>query len=181
MTTRTAIDRRAVASVLTCLVLAAVGALRFLSYPGSVLHGALSGTPLGFLAWDPSHPVTSRFVKILATPSVVSLMYFLFRLLNRMHRRTLDFRGPGLRAALVGVVTAHWVLIEAAKFGVEGFDMRSPLESAGENAAVLLASAALAFFGMRLLSFAPLVRAAGGTTAVRRAREPGTDRPSGRA
>lgn len=179
------LDRTVAASWAACLALVAIGAFRFLSYPGSPLHEALDGTPLAFLAWNPEHRWTSRFLKVLATPSVIAGLYLLFRLLNRMHRQVIDFRSPWLRLLLVLLVSVHWLWIEAAKFGRPGFDMRSDLERPVENAAVLLVGAAIAFFGMRHLAFGPLFRdppAAGAppATAGRRDPGPGTGRPSGR-
>ena len=78
---------------------------------------------LGFLAYRPDSAASVRFFKILATPSMAAIQYFLFRVLNRWNRsgavdpaaradRTIDFRSPRLRLALTSVISFQWVVIE---------------------------------------------------------------------
>ncbi len=160
--------RPALISVVVCGLLLAVGLLRLVSYwPESALGSWLRGSPLSWAAYDPDRAWNVQFFKIIATPTVVAGMYFIFRLLNRGHRvrvpgyefddsRQIDFRSPWVRLILTTVVSLHWIPIEYAKFQSENFYPYSALENARLNVVVLLASQALAFWGMRFLSFDPL-------------------------
>jgi hypothetical protein len=167
---RRRIDGAALASVSVSAALVAVAVLRILSYSRAGAVGDwIRESFLAVAAYRPDSVASVRFFKILATPSMVAVQYFLFRALNRGHRvaaidsrpppdRTLDFRSPWLRLVLTSVVSLHWVVIEWAKFSTEGFYPYSPLESPWINAVVLLVSQALAFWGMKYLSFAPLFK-----------------------
>ncbi len=165
--------RPALVSVVVAGALVLVAVVRLLSYSrGSGLAGWLQESALGFLAYRPDSAASVRFFKILATPSVVAGQYFLFRLLNHLHSRNLppgydaahrriDFRPAGARLALTTLVTLHWVVIEWYKFGGPDRYPFSPLERPAINAVVLLLSQAVAFFGMKYLSFEPLLRQRG--------------------
>ena len=163
------IDRAAALSVAVCAALLAVGLVRVFSYsPDNPIAAALRDSPLGVLAYRPDVAWSVRFFKLIATPVLIALVYFVFRGLNRMHRidlpgydggeRRIDFASPALRLVLTTVVTLHWVPLEYFKFTRDDFYPSSELESLPVNVAVLLASQALAFFGMRRLSFDPLLR-----------------------
>jgi len=163
------IDRRAAISTLVCTALIAIGLIRVLSYSvTNPISAQLRESSLGFLAYQPDAVWNVRFFKLIATPVLVALIYFVFRALNRGHRirlpgydggdRRIDFRSPWMRLLLTTVATLHWVPLEYAKFTREDFYPFSPHESLAVNIVVLLASQALAFVGMRYLSFDPLIR-----------------------
>jgi hypothetical protein len=162
------INTAALASIAASAVLVAVAMVRMLSYSRTGAVGTwVRESFLGAVAYQPDSIASVRFFKILATPSVVAVQYFLFRALNRGHRandpgtradRTLDFRSPWLRLVLTSVVSLQWVVIEWAKFRTEAFYPWSPLESPWVNALVLLLGQALAFWGMKYLSFEPLFK-----------------------
>jgi len=128
----------------------------------------LRESALGFLAYQPDLFWSVRFFKILATPVLVAVIYFVFRGLNRGHRirlpgydpgdRRIDFDSPWLRLVLTSVATLHWVPLEYTKFTSADFYPSSPLEDLATNVVVLLAGGILAFLGMRWLSFDPLTR-----------------------
>jgi hypothetical protein len=107
--------------------------------------------------------LSAQFFKVVATPSVVAGIYFFFRWRNagrpigRVGER-LDFQSPVLRGIVTSVITLHWIAMEWWKFNVEGFYPWSPLESRLVNIAVLIASQAIAFWGMKYLSFEPIRR-----------------------
>jgi hypothetical protein len=169
---RTRLDRPALASVLVCGGLLAVGVARMLSYSvTNPLAARLRESALGFLAYQPDVFWSVRFFKLVATPVLVAVIYFVFRALNHGHRvrlpghdapdRRIDFSSQWLRLVLTTVATLHWVPLEYMKFTTDDFYPSSPLEDLTTNIVVLLAGQALTFFGMRLLSFDPLVRDAG--------------------
>jgi hypothetical protein len=70
----------------------------------------------------------------------------------------MDFKSPTLRLIITTVISLHWVVMEFVKYRTEDFYPFSSLESPVANALVLLASWALAFWGMKYLSFEPLFR-----------------------
>ena len=163
------VNAGAAVSVLVALVLVAIGAVRLLSYSttGDLADG-LRSSFLSFLTYAPDSLFSVRFFKVVATPSVVAGMYLMFRLLNRIHadplvdlevnlRRRLDFSSPVLRLVLTTLVTLQWIPLELVKRGSADFYPNSPLESIHVNAAVLLLSQALAYQGMKYLSFEPLL------------------------
>jgi hypothetical protein len=162
------IDRGALVSVAVAGVLCFVGLVRVFSYTQGLLGGWIEGTPLEWIAYRADGHRNVRYFKILATPSFVSLVYFAFRIMNRGQRqlvtpglsaahRDVDFRSPWVRLGIVAAISAQWAILESYKFLTHGLPY-SPLESWRWNAGVLLASAAIAFVGMRFLSFRPLVR-----------------------
>ena len=123
---------------------------------------------LSFLAYQPENPASFHFFKILATPSVVAAIYFLIRLRNRSYQKSspvsyerhggrMDFESPLLRLVITSVISLHWVVMEIIKYRAEDFYPFSPLESPAVNAVILLAGAILAFFGMKYLSFEPMI------------------------
>ena len=155
------------ASIGVCALLIAVGAVRAASYAESGRW--LQQSWLGFLAYQPDSAASVRYFKILSTPSVAALQYFLFRLLNRGHRpavslshasdRVMDFKPLWLRIVLTTLVSANWLLIEMFKFaGREEFYPYSPLEDAQTNLVVLLVSQVATIIGMKYLAFGPLRR-----------------------
>jgi hypothetical protein len=170
LTRRRRINPAALASISVSAALVLVAVVRMLSYSRTGEVGAwVRESFLGGLAYRPDSLASVRFFKILATPSIVAVQYFLFRALNRGHRvtaidprarvdRKLDFRSPWLRLVLTTLISLQWVVIEWAKFSAERFYPNSPHESAWVNAGVLLASQALAFWGMKYLSFDPLFK-----------------------
>jgi hypothetical protein len=154
-------------SVAALLVL--IGLVRFLSYLKTASIGdAVLASPLGFLGYRPSSHLNVQFFKILATPTIVALVYFIFRVLNRRFDRLvgaaatpgdgkLDFRSPWRRLLLTTLATLHWLVLEWLKFSSpDSFYPYSPLEDRGVNVLVLLVSQGVAFLGMKYLSFAPL-------------------------
>jgi hypothetical protein len=159
----------AVVSIGVCSALVFIGLVRLLSYSQGATGDFVRHSPLGFLCYNPDSLLNARFFKILATPSVIAMVYFFFRWRNArglfypgsakfddFHR--LDFRSPLLRGILTSVVTIHWVGMEWWKFHVEGYYPWSPLESRSVNIWVLLTSQALAFWGMKYLSFKPIFK-----------------------
>jgi hypothetical protein len=156
-----------VVSIVVCAVLAFTGFVRFLSYSEGAIGDFVRSSAVGFLCYDPRSLASARYFKILATPAVVALIYFLFRWRNtqapsypgsggrgRFHH--LDFRSPVLRGILTTVITLHWVAMEWWKFNTEDFYPWSALESRWLNIGVLVAGQALAFFTMKYLSFDPV-------------------------
>jgi hypothetical protein len=166
MTDRT-INRRALVSVAVCALLVAVGVVRLLSYYGDGVSGAIQHSSMSFLAYKPSEYVNVQFFKVLATPSVMALVYFLFRARNQGYGlrqgtirhegyRHIDFKSPWLRLILTSLVTLHWLPMEWYKFHTPGFYPWSPLENPTVNLVVLLCGQVIAFWGMKYLSFEPL-------------------------
>jgi hypothetical protein len=162
------LDPAALLSVSIASTLAAVGSIRLASYQRGVLGAWLRESPLGFLAYQPDDYFNVRYFKVLASLSFVSFIYFTFRVLNRGHRnvfpadypshhRDLDFESPRLRLVLIAIINVQWVIQESYKFWTKNYPW-SPLESWVSNAVVLAVSSALAFFGMKYLSFKPLLR-----------------------
>ena len=164
------INRGTVTSIALCAALVCVGFVRMLSYSQGPAGDFVRHSFLGILSYDPSSRLNAQFFKILATPAVVAGIYFFFRWRNagvptlspapafdRAHR--LDFESWALRGILTSVITLHWLAMEWWKFHVEGFYPWSELESRWLNVAVLIASQALAFWGMRRLSFDAILSA----------------------
>jgi hypothetical protein len=113
------------------------------------------------VGYDPERVWNAQFFKIVATPTVVAGVYFFFRWRNRgrpTHRSSdrLNFESPLLRGIITTVITLHWLAMEWWKFNVEGFYPWSPLENRALNIGVLLLSQAVAFIGMKYLSFEPV-------------------------
>lgn len=157
----------AVASVSLCAVLILVGLIRLMSYSRGSIGDSLRDSVLGFLCYDPASRLNAQFFKLLATPAVVAGIYFFFRWRNagrtsllggagRDLGHRLDFKSPLLRGILTSVITLHWFAMEWWKFHVEGFYPWSPLEAPLLNLAVLIVSQAVAFWGMKYLSFEPI-------------------------
>jgi hypothetical protein len=157
----------AAASIAVCSILVFIGIVRLLSYSQGAIGDTVRRSVFGFLCYDPSSVFSVQFFKILATPSVVALIYFFFRWRNAaapssrdasrisgIHR--LDFKSPVLRGILTSVITVHWVAMEWWKFNIQGFYPWSKLENRALNIGVLIASQALAFWTMKYLSFEPL-------------------------
>jgi hypothetical protein len=167
------LDLHALLSTLACIGLLGVGAVRVLSYSRTnPISIGLRESALGWLTYQPDVPWSVRLFKLIATPVLVAMVYFVFRALNLGHRvrlpghdvrddRRIDFASPWLRLILTTVVTLHWIPLEYMKFTREDFYPNSPLESVTINVIVLLTGQALAFLGMRYLSFDPLVRDTG--------------------
>lgn len=160
-------NRRALISVGVCAALVFVGLIRMLSYSLGVAGDILRDSAFGFLCYDPGSVLNVRFFKILATPTFVAAIYFLFRWRNaglpsssgaaplRGFQR-LDFSSALLRGLLTSLITLQWLLIEWWKFNQEGFYPWSALESRSVNIGVLIASQLIAFWGMKYLSFEPI-------------------------
>lgn len=157
----------ALASVSVCAVLIFVGLVRLMSYSRGVFGDAVRDSIVGFLCYNPESRINAQFFKILATPTVVAGVYFFFRWRNAGRSSVLggpgrdlgyrlDFKSPLLRAILTSVITLHWFAMEWWKFHVEGFYPWSPLENPLLNLAVLIVSQAVAFWGMKYLSFEPI-------------------------
>ena len=159
----------AIVSTGVCGALVFVGIVRLISYSRGATGDFIRSSALGVLGYNPYSFINVQFFKILATPSLVALIYFYFRLRNasmpshlgairfdRIHR--LDFKSAVLRGILTSVITVHWIGMEWWKFNVDGFYPYSDLEIRSLNFGVLLLSQALAFFGMKYLSFKPLLR-----------------------
>lgn len=168
MTERT-VNRRALVSVSVCALLVVVAVVRLLSYFGGGVNGVIRHASMSFLAYEPSSYVNVQFFKILATPSVIALVYFLFRARNQGYRlrpgtiqhtgyRHIDFKSPWLRLILTSLVTLHWLPMEWYKFHTPDFYPWSPLENPAVNIVVLLCGQVIAFWGMKYLSFEPLFR-----------------------
>jgi hypothetical protein len=149
-------------------LLVLVGFVRVLSYYRPIADQWIHDSFLGFLAYQPDDFFSVRYFKILASLSVVGLLYIIFRVLNRGHRavfplgypshhRDLDFTSPWVRLALLMVVNFQWVLHEWHKFANKTYPY-SPLESWESNAVVLALSGLIAFFTMKHLSFRPLLK-----------------------
>jgi hypothetical protein len=152
------INRGAAASIVVCFALVVVGLVRLASYSKGALGGLVAGIPMGY---NPEAAWNAQFFKIAATPTVVAVVYFFFRWRNRgrpvgrMYDR-IDFRPALLRGIITTVITLHWLVMEWWKFNIEGFYPFSPLENRTVNIGVLLLSQAVAFFGMKYLSFDPV-------------------------
>jgi hypothetical protein len=151
-------------------ILVLVGAVRVFSYYRPIADQWIHESAVGFLAYQPDDFFSVRYFKIVASLSVVGLLYFIFRFLNRGHRaafplgypshhRDLDFTSPWVRLALLTVVNLQWVLHEWHKFATKSYPY-SPLESWESNAVVLALSGLIAFFVMKHLSFRPLLKQA---------------------
>jgi hypothetical protein len=156
-----------VISIAVCGVLFFIGVVRLLSYSLGATGDFVRHSPFAVLCYNPASLANVQYFKILATPSVVALIYFFFRWRNagapeylgsvrfdRVHR--LDFESPLLRGILTTVITVHWLGMEWWKFHVEGFYPWSALENPLLNAGILLLGQGLAFWGMKYLSFEPI-------------------------
>jgi hypothetical protein len=157
-------------SVAVCGVLVMMGIVRVMSYSRGALLGDIArGALFSWLAYQPSSYLNAQFFKIFATPSAVAGVYFLIRLRNSSYRRMspdsyethggkIDFASPWLRLILTSVVSFHWAVMELIKYRAEDFYPFSSLESPLVNALVLLVGQVVAFWGMKFLSFEPLLR-----------------------
>lgn len=164
------INKSALVSILVCAVLVVIGIVRVMSYSHGTFWGGLAGESfLSFLAYKPDSYTSTHFFKILATPSIVAAIYFLVRVRNRAYHKTsplsyekhggrMDFESRVLRLAITAVISLHWAVMEIIKYRTEDFYPFSPAENPAVNALVLLAGWALAFWGMKYLSFEPLVK-----------------------
>lgn len=175
----------ALVSIAVCAALALVGLVRLVSYSEGAAGTIVRHSIVGFLAYNPASVLSTRVFKILATPSVVSLIYFFFRWRNAgvsvyrggasiRRANRLDFSSPVLRGIVTTVITIHWLALEWLKFHVAGFYPWSPLEVAPLNVGLLVLSQALSFTGMKYLSFEPLSRP--GLTPLSTPDEPRTRR-----
>jgi hypothetical protein len=167
------LDLAAGVSTLVCGGLVFIGIVRILSYSATnPLSIRLRASWLGCLAYQPDVFWSVRFFKLIATPVLVALIYFVFRALNHGQRirlpgyepidRRIDFESPWLRLVLTTVATLHWVPLEYMKFTSDDFYPSSALEDLTTNVVVLVTGGLLSFFAMRRLSFDPLFHEAGG-------------------
>ncbi|MCP3978148.1 MAG: hypothetical protein GY716_02295 [bacterium] len=156
-------------SMIVSALLIFIGAVRGLSYlQDPVIGDRVRDSIFWFLAYQPTIYVNAQFFKVLATPSIVGMMYFIFYFLNQRHAKVpsyegalpkprLDFRSPWLRLILTTLATAHWLLIEVAKFSQrEEFYPYSVLENRTVNALALITGQVISFFAMKYLCFEPL-------------------------
>jgi hypothetical protein len=159
----------ALVSIAVCAVFVFVGLVRLLSYSQGPVGDIVRNSFAGLLCYNPDSHLNAQFFKLLATPTVVAGIYFFFRWrnagrpsspgsarLDRLNR--LDFKPPVLRGILTTVITIHWLAMEWWKFNIEGFYPSSDLESRWVNIGVLIASQSLAFWGMKYLSFEPVLK-----------------------
>jgi hypothetical protein len=153
-----------------CAILVFIGTVRILSYSkDGFIAAILEGTIFHYFAYRPESYLNVRFFKILATPSVVALIYFLFRGLNDnsggnlRHKinnewRRIDFNSGIFRFCLVTIISICWIPIEVMKFQFGNvFYPYSSLEDPLANSIVLAAGGILCFFLMKYLSFKPLI------------------------
>ena len=81
---RMRLDRPALFSVLLCGGLLTVGTVRILSYSlTNPIAIRLRESSLGWLAYQPDVFWSVRFFKLVATPVLIAVIYFVFRALNR--------------------------------------------------------------------------------------------------
>jgi len=162
-------NRGVLVSIAVCGALVFVGIVRVLSYHQGLPGDIIRSSPLRVLCYDPGSLLSAQFFKLLATPTVVALIYFFFRWRNsgapaHLHSPSLDsihildFKAPLLRIILTTVITVNWLGMEWWKFNSEGFYPWSELENRSLNVVVLIVSQALSFWAMKYLSFQPIVK-----------------------
>ena len=89
------LNRPALFSTLICAGLIGVGVVRVLSYSRTnPIAIGLRDSALGWLAYQPGVPWSVRFFKLVATPVMMAMVYFVFRALNLGHRVRLPVRTP---------------------------------------------------------------------------------------
>ena len=80
------INKRVLSAFIICSILIFAGAVRILSYlRGSFVSQIIGDTFLQCFAYQPESYFNVSFFKILATPSVIACIYFLFRGLNEKY------------------------------------------------------------------------------------------------
>ncbi len=164
------INVKVLSAFIICAVLVLIGTVRILSYSkGGFIAAILEGTIFHHCAYRPESFHNVRFFKIFATPSIVALIYFLFRELNDSgngnlrHKinnewRRIDFNSGIFRFCLVTIISLCWIPIEVMKFQFgNSFYPNSIFEDSLVNSIVLAAGGILCFFLMKYLSFKPLI------------------------
>ena len=164
------INIKVLAAFFTCTLLVIIGIVRILSYSkGALVSDIIEDTFFHHLAYRPENYFNVSFFKIIATPSITALIYFLFRGLNKEcsyteeHRinnewRRISFKPPTFRLLLVTMITLCWLPVEVMKLHFEHeFYPYSTLENPLLNLIVLAFSGVLCFFLMKYLSFEPLI------------------------
>ncbi len=157
-------------SCFICLILIIIAITRNLSYsPNSWFVQMVKDTPLYFFTYQPDNYYNVQFIKILATPSIIAILYFLFRDMNNQYIGTgkfvtsevwhkIDFSPVWFRVILTTVITVCWIPMEAIKFYYrENFYPFSVLEDQVVNIIVLLCGQLISIVFMQHLSFKQLI------------------------
>ena len=164
------ININVLSAFIICAILVLIGTVRILSYSkDGFIATILEGTIFHHFAYRPESYFNVRFFKFLATPSIIALIYFLFRGLNNSGSGNLrhkinndwikiDFKSGIFRFCLVTIISLCWIPIEVMKFQFgKAFYPYSILEDPLGNSIVLAAGGILSFFLMKYLSFKPLI------------------------
>jgi len=164
------INKRVLSAFIICSILIFAGAVRILSYlRGSFVSQIIGDTFLQCLAYQPESYFNVSFFKILATPSVIACIYFLFRGLNGKYDdvsrlkiidewRKVNFNSGIFRFWLVLMISLCWIPIEVIKFNFKDtFYPYSKLENPVTNSIVLAAGGILCYFLMKYLPFNKLI------------------------
>ena len=166
----TLINVKVLSAFIICSILILAGAVRVLSYSrGSFIAPVIDDSLLRFFAYQPENYFSVNFFKIIATPAITALIYFLFRGFNDryevdgQHRitnewRRVDFNSRIFRFWLIFMITLCWIPVEFIKFHFKSeFYPYSTLENPLINSIVLTVGGILCFFLMKYLPFKPLI------------------------
>lgn len=119
--------------------------------------------------YRPEDHFNVRYFKIFATPSIIALIYFLFRGLNSTNSgalrheinnswRNVDFKPFPFRLYITAMITICWIPIEIMKFQFGNtFYPYSDLEYPFINIITLTAGGIISFYLMKFLPFNPLI------------------------
>ena len=163
---RRLINLPVITSFLICISLIIIGIVRNISYlPGNPFLQIIEKTPLHLFTYQPENYFNIHFIKILATPAIVALIYFLFRSVNdnksfksiknvKFNHEIIDFSSFTFRLTLTTMITICWLIMEIIKFNLrERFYPYSDLENPVLNIMVLIAGQVITIIFMKLLSF----------------------------
>ena len=163
------INVKVLCALIICLSLIIIGAIRILSYSrGSIISELVEDTIFYHFAYLPEDQFNVTFIKILATPSLIALIYFLLRGLNNKYIKALryriinrrdkvNFKPFMFRLQLIVMITLCWIPIELLKFYLKNeFYPYSSLEDPFLNFLILVVGGIITLVLMKYLPFEPL-------------------------
>ncbi len=164
------IDARVLFAFIVCAILIIIGIVRVLSYSrnGLISH-ILEDSILHHFAYRPESYLNVSYFKLFATPSIIALIYFIFRGLNDNKNKVtkhkinndwtqVNFKSFLFRFILTVIITICWIPLEVMKFSLgKSYYPYSELEDPLTNIFVLIAGGILCLFLMKYLPFGPLI------------------------